>query len=119
MLRDIAVGDRPLAREELIAEIRAFLRRTGATGAILFGSYARGEARTWSDVDLIVISPRCEGLRFLDRLPALYDAWSILRPYPELLAYSPEECEEARKQIGIERIAYREGIRITVDDEAT
>jgi len=118
MLRDIAVGDRPLAREELIKEVRAFLRRASVEEAILYGSYARGDARAWSDVDLIVISPGFEEEPFLDRLPVLYDAWDILRPYPELLAYTPEEFEEARHRLGIERIAHREGIRISAADDA-
>ena len=117
MLRDIAVGDRPLAREELIEEIRAFLRRAGIRDAILYGSYARGDARAFSDADLIVISPRFEGVRFLERLPPLYDEWQVLRPYLEVLAYTPEEFERARHGLGIEGIAAREGIRITIDDD--
>lgn len=44
-------------REAVIATLRArepALRAAGATGLLLFGSTARGEARQDSDVDLIV-----------------------------------------------------------------
>ena len=35
--------------------------------AILFGSYARGEAGPWSDIDLAVVSDYFEGIRFFDK----------------------------------------------------
>ena len=35
--------------------------------AILFGSYARGEATQWSDIDLALISDAFEGVRFTDK----------------------------------------------------
>jgi len=117
MLRDIAVDGRPLARERLIEEVRAFLRRAGVEEAILYGSYARGDAHPYSDADLILISPRFVGIRFLDRLTPLYRAWGLLRPYIEALAYTPEEFELARQGLGIERIADRTGIRITIEDD--
>ncbi|NLO05743.1 MAG: nucleotidyltransferase domain-containing protein [candidate division WS1 bacterium] len=118
MLKDITVGDRPLTRERLVEEIRDYLRRVDVEEAILYGSYARGEERRHSDADLMLISSRFKGVRFLDRLPPLYLEWRLVRPPIELLAYTPEEFEEARKQIGIERIADREGIRIMADDES-
>jgi hypothetical protein len=117
MLKDITVGDRPLARERLVEEIRDYLRRVEVEEAILYGSYACGEERQYSDADLILISPRFEGVRFLDRIPPLYMAWRLVRPPIEPLAYTPDEFEQARKQLGIERIAHEEGIRIRADDE--
>lgn len=35
--------------------------------AILFGSYARGQANQWSDIDLALVSPEFEGIRFTDK----------------------------------------------------
>jgi len=117
MLRTLDLGAGALTRERLIEEIRAFLRRVGVREALLYGSWARGDQREWSDVDLILISPRFGGSRFIDRLPSLYHHWDILNPYPELLAYTPEEFEEARKGLGIERVASETGIRITLAED--
>lgn len=113
----MAVGG--IGRGDLINEIRRFLSRVGVSEAILYGSRARGDSLRDSDVDLMLISPRFEGTRPHRRLPALHEAWDPSLPFLEVLAYTPEEFEQARKCLGIERIAHREGIRITIDDEAT
>jgi hypothetical protein len=63
----------------------------------------------------MVISPRFEGTRPHRRLSALHEKWDPSLPFLEVLAYTPEEFEEARQHLGIERIADEEGIRITVD----
>ncbi|MFO8080048.1 MAG: nucleotidyltransferase domain-containing protein [Armatimonadota bacterium] len=104
-----------LGREELISEIEQFMRRVGVQEAIIYGSRARGDCLRTSDVDLMLISPRFEGTRPHRRLPALHEKWDPSLPFLEVLAYTPEEFERARKQLGIERIAHEEGIRITVD----
>lgn len=38
---------------------------------VLVGSYARGDFNQWSDVDLILVSPRYQGMWPLDRLKAI------------------------------------------------
>ena len=43
--------------------------------AYLFGSYARGDWLEESDVDLIVVSPGFEGVRWLDRLDLVAKLW--------------------------------------------
>lgn len=51
---------RDLSREQLLAELRALrpeFERRGVTGMSLFGSRARGDNRSDSDVDLIVDVP--------------------------------------------------------------
>jgi len=112
MLRDIAVGGRPLARERLIEEIKAFMRRADVEQAILYGSYARGEALNTSDVDLLVISPRFAGTRPHRRLAELHEQWDPDLPFLEVLAYTPEEFERARRGFGVERVADREGAHL-------
>ena len=44
-----------LERDELEAVIRELLRKYHAEYALLFGSYARGEATASSDIDLVVV----------------------------------------------------------------
>lgn len=35
--------------------------------AILFGSYAKGVANKWSDIDIAIVSPNFSGISFYDR----------------------------------------------------
>lgn len=44
-----------LTRSELETAIRALLKKYHAEYALLFGSYARGEATASSDIDLVVV----------------------------------------------------------------
>jgi predicted nucleotidyltransferase len=37
------------------------------TEAFLFGSYVRGTAKEWSDIDIALVSPDFTGDRFMDR----------------------------------------------------
>ena len=65
------------------------LAAAGAKRAIVFGSYARGDADYWSDLDLLIIAET--PLPFPDRFrifPGLYEAY----PHPlELFVYTPGE----------------------------
>ena len=81
--------------------------REGATRAILFGSYARGAADAWSDVDLILV--RETALPFVERYRAFID---ILDAFPgtDLLIYTPAEFEEMRHRNGFLERAEREGL---------
>ena len=85
----------------MIEEIKKFMRRVGVEQAILYGSRARGDNLKSSDVDMILISPRFEGIRFIDRLPPLHGAWHIPQLFPEVLAYTPEEFEASASDPGL------------------
>jgi len=64
--------------------------------AILYGSYARGEQRDDSDIDLIVISPDFRGVPKLERHQKLGQiAWRARTTYIEPLGFTPEEYENA------------------------
>ncbi len=79
----------------LISEI---VRRIVATAkpekVILFGSRARGDARSDSDIDLLVVAddpqPRSQ------RASALYGVLSDILVPMDILVYRPEEIEEWR-----------------------
>jgi uncharacterized protein len=107
-----------LQRDRLIEAIAEFMRRVDVEEAILFGSRARGEELRGSDVDLIVISPRFEGIRFTDRIGPLLGEWPRDLPSLEVLAYTPEEFERARRGTRIERTADREGVRLRLHGDS-
>jgi len=104
---------------DVIRDIRRFKKRIkakyGAKKIILFGSQARGETHEWSDVDLIVVSPKFKGKNALKGAQNLYGEWhrylKIDRPV-DFLCYSPEEFEKQRKRISIVKQALEEGIEI-------
>lgn len=79
----------PLGR--FLAELRPLLAANGARRAYLFGSWARGEADRWSDIDVIVVAPteRPPVERFRDYLPAILAA----RVGVDLFVYTPEEFD--------------------------
>ena len=79
--------------------------------AIAFGSGARGDALSTSDLDLILVSPRFAAVPFLKRPVEVLEALG----YPgglEFLCYTPEEFEEKREEFGIVRVALEEGISL-------
>jgi len=83
--------------------------REGAKLAILFGSYARGEADAWSDVDLLIV---CETpYPFVERFRSFLDVLDAF-PGADLLVYTPDEFAELRSRRGFLERAQREGIRL-------
>lgn len=55
-----------------LALARQYVRKVEAAGfpidaAYLYGSYAKGKQRPYSDIDVAVVSPRFSGVRFDDR----------------------------------------------------
>ncbi len=90
-VRDPAPGKIPT-----IADIRDLLgpplADCGADKAVVFGSYARGDAHERSDLDMIVVSDTDK--RFLQRIEdywPVFHAWWTLRKSFDLLVYTPEE----------------------------
>lgn len=73
---------------------------------ILFGSLARGDVRSTSDIDIIVV--RQTDKRFLDRLDEVY---TLVQPETALdvLVYTPQEFASMRENSSFVRRAVREG----------
>lgn len=86
-------------------------RRFAPLKVIAFGSRARGEALAESDLDLILVSPKFASMRFLDRPVKVLEALDSPGGL-ELLCYTPEEFEEKRREMGIVRVAVKEGIEL-------
>jgi uncharacterized protein len=78
---------------------------------IFFGSRAKGKARKWSDVDLLLVSKQFSSLTFRERATKMYDYWNLNYPV-DFLCYTPTEYRKLRSQITIVSEAEEEGIVI-------
>lgn len=77
----------------------------------LFGSRAVGKPHKYSDVDLVIVSPKFKGLDFFKRGAKMYDYWNLKYPV-DFLCYTPEEFNKLKKQITIVKEAVENGIEI-------
>jgi predicted nucleotidyltransferase len=106
-----------MVADNIIEVVRTYLRAVQGAGinarrGVLFGSFARGEAEEWSDIDLVVIAPELDDLSdrsLVTRLWALRaETDSRIEPIP---------CGEREWEINGDRhvieVARREGIVIT------
>ena len=94
-----------LTHEEIYSAVRACLKKYNADYALLFGSYARGEANENSDVDLVIIGG--EGFHPTDIFAIaddLYNAWGI--------AVDVYEMQEIDKDAPLYDAIMREGVKI-------
>jgi predicted nucleotidyltransferase len=76
-------------REKIDAAVRILAKAAPPARIILFGSYARGDAREDSDLDFLVIEPG-----FNDRAQEMVRLRRLLRPLripAEVLVFSAEE----------------------------
>jgi len=81
-----------------------------ARRAVLFGSFARGRADEYSDIDLIVIAPEFDGSRELSLVKALWQA-TVSDNRIEPIPCGEQEWETDQSRPILE-IARREGIII-------
>lgn len=102
-------------KKSLIQELEQFARVISKEyplrKMILFGSHATGKTHQDSDVDIMIISKKFEGVRRLDRAPDLYMKWNLNYPV-DILCYTPEEFNRKKKVLGIVQQAVNEGIEI-------
>jgi hypothetical protein len=79
---------------------------------ILFGSRAKGYYLKDSDYDIIVVSKKFKNIPFLKRLYLVHKFWKY-KYNLDILAYTPEEFEKKKKEIGIVKEAVEKGIEIS------
>jgi uncharacterized protein len=104
----MAIQDRvyPAYLPEIIDRIT---RRFNPVRILLFGSWARGEARPESDIDLLVVMPQVDNKRQM--AISIGNALSNLPVSKDIVVTTPEEIAARGDQIGnILRPALREGI---------
>ena len=78
----------------MIADFCPVLQAGGADRAIVFGSYARGEADEYSDIDLSIIKET--ELPFLDRYTDFEDLFLVAPKALQIVVYRPCEFEAMR-----------------------
>lgn len=99
----------------IIKNLKSFKKRVNKDfkldKVIFFGSRARGTPRQYSDVDLILVSPKFKRLDFIERGAKMYNYWDIHYPV-DFLCYTPKEFNKLKKQITIVQEAVKEGIEV-------
>lgn len=90
------------------------MRRHGLHEAYVFGSRVRGDYLHRSDLDVIVVDDRYEGVPFLERGMDLLREWPHTVPELELFCYTPAEFARGNTVI---RAALRSGRHIVLEDE--
>lgn len=103
-LRNCGIRQREL--EDELDRIMGVLRARNVEKVILFGSLARGDVGSTSDIDLIVVQDTDK--RFLDRLDEIYSAVQP-RMALDVLVYTPEEFVSMKESSSFVRRALSEG----------
>ena len=104
-----------MVEEAVIEAVKRYLAALQAVGihtrrAVLFGSYARGRADEYSDIDLVVIAPEFDGSREMSLVKRLWGATAAdnrIEPIP--CGEQEWETDQGRPVL---EIARREGIII-------
>lgn len=78
---------------------------------ILFGSFARGEARRGSDVDILVVSDSFRNTRDYDRFRELYMLSNDLEPEFHVFGFTDEEMENSAEVTTLKQ-ALTQGVRL-------
>jgi len=86
---------------EIISAFRYALESRGikAEKIILFGSYATGQYREDSDIDVVVISRDFKNKSYWERIDILSDAIYALFEPIEAMAFTPEEWQSGESII--------------------
>jgi predicted nucleotidyltransferase len=104
-------GKSPYTLDDLAQRASAPLQAAGVERAIAFGSYARGTADAYSDLDLVVVMRT--DLPRLERHRALAPLLEAIPVPVDLLVYTPEEYELGmQRRLGIFDAVAREGVAI-------
>jgi predicted nucleotidyltransferase len=112
-----------MVKETVLGIIHSYLQAVNQAGietrrAVLFGSWARGEAHDESDIDLIVIAPEFDEEWKRDLLDQL---WELTALVPDAWRIEPIACGEREWFEDTERpvleYARQEGEVITLEPE--
>ncbi len=82
--------------DEIKASFIPVLEAGGAERAIIFGSYARGEADEYSDIDLVIIKDT--EIPFPDRYTDFKGLFRVTPKALQILVYAQKEFDDMREQ---------------------
>ena len=106
--------------QSVVDVVRSYLQSLRQVGVavrfgVIFGSYAVGRAGPWSDIDLLVVSPRFDGPRTRQDVNLLWRQAARIDSRIEPVACGESQWREDDSSAIIE-IARREGTQIAVDE---
>lgn len=86
---------------KLVREYKEELRRHNIhiTKAILYGSYAKGHPKPYSDIDLVVVSPDLARFPLLRRQELLAELTMNIDAPLEVIGYTPKEFKKSNHTI--------------------
>ena len=107
-----------MVESAIITAIREYMEALGKAGihvrkSVLFGSYARGEADRWSDIDLIVIAPEFDAGKELELVEMMWQMRIMADNRIEPIACGEKEWETDERRPVLE-IARREGVVVNL-----
>jgi len=111
-LAESSLNTSPL-KDELKAIAHEITTLLPGAEVILFGSYARGEQRKWSDLDLCVVAEEYP-MRLIDMMGAIYDVIDdkTEQPLDLLLLHRQRFTERSAWKPTIEHTIASEGVRL-------
>ena len=111
-LAESSLNTSPL-KDELKAIAHEITTLLPGADVILFGSYARGEQRKWSDLDLCVVADEYP-MRLIDMMGAIYDVIDdkTEQPLDLLLFHRQSFAEHSMWKPTIEYTIAKEGVRL-------
>jgi len=82
---------------KIVKDYKSVLRRSGirVTKTILYGSYANGNPKPYSDIDLVVVSPDLKRYHPLRRQEMLAELSIDIDAPLEVLGYTPAELKNS------------------------
>lgn len=104
---DRSITDRNV-KEWIDSFVAAIVEKYSPEKILLFGSRARGDNLVDSDVDILIVSKKFEGINWLERIRDASIFWDGMVRL-DVICYTPPEFEEKKRMVGIVSEAAREG----------
>lgn len=110
-----------MVKKSIVKNIRNYLRILTVNGfdvrfGVVFGSQIKGNADMWSDIDLLVVSPRFDHLTNRKDIDQLWQIAAHVDSRIEPIPCGEKEWTEDQSRAIIE-IARREGERISIEEK--